>query len=86
MAYPLTVTPWGSYSSGVTVKLYRVDPDNTRVDVSSTNLTGSASVAGDVITSPTVYGLTADTKYRLEFKWVSGSNTLETYMVIFCKP
>lgn len=61
--YKWTTTPWGSTPSSVTVTLYDGD-----TDVSATNLSGSASVAGDVITTPAVTGLTAGKVYRLEIK------------------
>lgn len=83
--YQITTTPWGSSPSSVTITLKRVDPDGTMSDVTSTNLTGSSSVAGDVITTPTVYGLTADTKYRLEYKFTTGTKVLVGYLTIFCK-
>ena len=78
VAYTLTTTPWGSSPSNESVKLYSFD-GSTFTDVTSTNLSGSASVSGDVITTPRVISLEADTKYRLEIKFTSGGNVYETW-------
>lgn len=83
--YEVITTPWGGSPSAVAVTLKRINPDTTYTDLTSTNLTGSSSVAGDVITLPTVYGLTADEKYRLEYKFTTGTKVLEGYLIIFCK-
>jgi len=81
IAYQLTTTPWGSTPTSVSVKCYDVTT-GARTDVSSTNLSGSATVAGDVITCPTLQSLTAGSWYRLEIQFVSGGNTWEAYAII----
>lgn len=81
IAYELTTTPWGSSPTSVAVTLWDVTAA-TWTDVSSTMLSGAASVAGDVITTPLVTGLTAGSTYRLEVKFSTGGNTLEAYAVI----
>lgn len=73
--YSLTTTNWGSTPSSPVVKIYKQDG----TDVSSTNLSGTATVSGDVVTTPFVTGLTAGLRYRLEIQFVSGGNTYETY-------
>lgn len=81
IAYELTTTPWGSSPTNVAVTLWDVTAA-TWTDVSSTMLSGAASVAGDVITTPLVTGLTAGSTYRLEVKFSTGGNTLEAYAII----
>jgi len=78
--YKLTTTPWGSSPSSVVVKCF--DITTTRTDVTSTNLSGSASVDGDVITCPLLQSLTAGNTYRLEIQFVAGGVTWEAYAVI----
>lgn len=75
VAYDLTTTPWGGSpaSSAAVIK----DPKGR--DVSATCLAGSASEAGDVITTPLVQNLTSGIRYRLEVQWTSGGNTLEAF-------
>lgn len=60
------------------VKLY--DEDYT--DVSSTKLSGSPGVVGDVVTTPVVKSLAAGTRYRLECKVTISGNVLEAFCVI----
>jgi len=79
VTHSLTTTPWGSSPTGVAVKLY----DNTGTDVSSTKLSGSASVNGDVITLPAITGLTAGAEYRLEVKFTVSGNTVETWADVY---
>lgn len=78
IAYTVDTTPWGGYDSGVAVVLKDADGD----DISSTNLSGSPSVSGDVITTPLVISLVRNVKYRLEIKWVKSGNTFETHCEI----
>jgi hypothetical protein len=80
--YQLTTTPWGSSPSSPVVKLYE---GASLTDVSATKLSGAASVAGDVITTPAVTGLTENLIYRLEIKFVTGGRTEEAWAEIVCK-
>lgn len=77
IAYQLTTTNWGSSPSSVSVKAY--DMSDSFADVTSTILSGSASVASDVITLPVVLDLTAGNKYRIEIMFTTGGNVLECY-------
>jgi len=79
VAYTLTVTPWGSSPSSVAAVLKNA----AGTDLSSTKLSGSASVAGDVITTPKVISLVADTQYRLEIKFTCSGNIFEAYADIW---
>lgn len=81
IAYQLITTPWGSTPSSVEVKCFDVTA-GAREDVTSTNLSGSASVNGDTITCPLLQTLTAGKTYRLEIKFVISGNTFEAYAVI----
>jgi hypothetical protein len=79
IAYGILTTEWGSNPTSVSVKLY--DTDGT--DVSSTSLSGSASVSGDTITTPVVKLLTAGEKYRLEVKFTCSGNVFEPFLIIW---
>jgi hypothetical protein len=83
--YTLVTTPWGGSPTSPVCTLKLVSPDNSMSNITATNLSGSPSVAGDNITSGVVFGLTADSKYRLEFKWTNGSKVLEAFMIIYCR-
>jgi hypothetical protein len=80
IAYKLTTTPWGSSPGTVSVAAY--DVTTTRTLVTSTVLSGSASVSGDVITTPVVKSLTADSVYRIEIKFTCSGNVFETFLII----
>jgi hypothetical protein len=79
IAYQLTTTPWGSSPGSVAVTL----KDAEGVDMSATCLSGSASVSGDVITTPTVKSLIAGQKYRLEVKFTVSGNIVEAWTEIW---
>lgn len=81
IAYLLTTTPWGATPTSVTVKLYAW-AGGTYTDVSTTCLSGSASVNGNVITTPVVKALVAGTNYRLEIKFTCTGNVFETFCEI----
>lgn len=80
IAYNITTTPWGSSPTSPAVKAYDVDNDYN--DVSSTVLSGSPSVVGDVITTPVVKALTAGITYRIEVEFTCAGNVFECYLVI----
>ena len=77
IAYTVTTTPWGSSPTNVAV-VAKDMTDNNAV-VTSTVLSGSASVSGDVITTPKVQNLVAGHKYRIEVKFTASGNVLECY-------
>lgn len=79
IAYTLTTTPWASSPTSPTV----VIKNSAGTDVSLTTLTGSATVSGDVITTPYIHGLTAGEQYRLEIKWTVGSNVYEAWADLY---
>ena len=79
IAYTLTTTPWGSSPTSVSVAIKQLP---ALTDTSATNLSGSAGVAGDVITMPLVKSLVADTQYRLEIKFTCSGNIFEAWSYI----
>jgi hypothetical protein len=81
LAYTIDTTRWQCTApTGVAVYLYSIDGvTGAKTDVSSTKLSGAASVAGAVITTPLVVSLTAGTLYRMEVQWVYNGNTLEGF-------
>lgn len=78
IARSLNTTPWGPNPTDVEVKIY----DMTGVDLSATCLSGSPSVAGNVITTPFVVNLTAGKVYRLEVMFTTGGNVLSPFCYI----
>jgi len=80
--YTLTTTPWGSSPSAVIVTLYDVIDDDNWTDLSSTLLSGSATVNGDVITLPKVLSMVSDHDYRLEVQFTSGGSVFEAFALI----
>ena len=70
--YGLTITPWGASPTSISVVL----KDVNGVDVSTTHLSGVATVSGNVITLPVLKDLVADTWYRLEVKYTLSGNTI----------
>jgi hypothetical protein len=76
--HTLTTTPWGSNPTSITVKIFL-----NGVDVSSTCLTGSPSVVGDVITLPAVHSLAVDTEYRLEVTFTCNGSENVAYAKIY---
>lgn len=84
IAYTLTTTNWGASPSAPACTLYDIS-DGNRTDVSTTKLSGSASVNGNVITAPLVIGLVVGHFYRLEFQFVCSGNTFEAYVEIECE-
>ena len=81
IAYTLTTTPWGSTPTSVAVAAYDIT-SGTRTLVTSTVLSGAASVSGDVITTPVVKSLTASSVYRLEILFTVSGNIEEAYLII----
>lgn len=83
IAYQLTVTPWGSTPTSVTVDVFDIT-EGAYTEVSSDVLTTeAASVSGDVITLPALSGLTAGNRYRVEVQFdTADGHTLEAYLVV----
>lgn len=83
IAYTITTTPWGGTPSSVSVVVKDVsDPAAPSVVTATVMPTGSASVAGDVITLPALKLLTAEHLYKVEVMFTSGGNVLECYLMV----
>jgi hypothetical protein len=74
VAYTINATIYGGSPTGVVVTLWEVTTAGN-VDVSSTNLSGAATVDGNVITTPLVIDLVPGTNYLVEIKFTAGGNT-----------
>lgn len=74
VAYSCDTAAYGGSPSSPSATLYSVASDGTRTP-DATKLSGSASVSGDVVTSPLVINLVAGTNYLLELSFVCGGNT-----------
>ena len=81
IVYSVDVSRWTSSPTLEACKAYEMTGD-VRTDVTETVLTGSGSVAGNVITLPALSGLAAGKVYRVEVKFSSGGNTFETYFYV----
>ena len=80
IAYRITTTPWGtSPSSPAVVAKDRSAADS---DVSATVLSGSPSVAGDVVTTPLVRSLTEGHLYRIEVRFTCSGNVFEAWFEV----
>lgn len=75
IAYALATTPWGSSPTSPAVIL----KDRSGTDVSATYLSGTPTVSGNVITTPTVQSLVAGSQYRLEIQFTVSGNVEETW-------
>lgn len=82
IAYTLTTTNWGSTPTSTSAVIKSVNTDGTYTDTTSTNMSGSTSVSGDIITLPTVKSLTAGTLYRVEVKFTSSGSIFEAIAFI----
>lgn len=72
--YTLDTADWGGSPSSVSVVVKLAGED-----VSGDILTGSPSVADDVITMPKVANVTNGSHYRLEIKFTTLSNVVEAW-------
>lgn len=75
LAYALTTTPWGSSPSTPVVTIKNAAGEDKTVDFT----TGSASISGDVLTTPTILDLIAGAQYRLEIKFTVNGNVEEAW-------
>lgn len=78
LIYTLTTTPWGSAPTGVAVDVYDVTTPSTREDVTDDVLTGTSSVAGDIITLPALHSLEDGHRYEVRIAFTDDEgNTWE---------
>lgn len=80
VAYQLTIDSSYASPGSAACTLYDVTT-GTATEVAS-KLSGSPAIVGQVFTSPLVIDLVAGSTYRLEFKFTSGGNTFEPYLLI----
>ena len=80
--WKLTTTPWGSTPTAVAVTAFARSASATWTTVTSTVLSGAASVEGDVITLPKLSALTEGTFYRIEVKFTAGGNIFEAIIPV----
>lgn len=79
IVYTLTTTEWGSSPSSASIKVFDVT-STPRTDVTSTVMpSGSASIAGDVITFPILKSLVIGHVYRIEVKFNAVGNVFEAW-------
>ncbi len=77
IAYTFDFTEWGTPTSPTVVLK---GPEGT--DISSTHLTGSNTISGDVVTTKKVIDVVRDRKYRLECRVTISGNLMEAYCEI----
>ena len=83
IAYQLTTTPWGSNPTNVICKIYYVK-DGAFTDYSTSCFGATtATISGDIITTPSVKSLTSGDKYRFEIKFTAGGNIYEPWATIY---
>lgn len=80
--FRLTTTPWGSSPSSASVNVYEYDEDaGTFTEVTNTVMTGSVTVAGDVISLPQ-FSPPVDSEgntYRFDVHFTVGGSPLTAY-------
>ena len=79
--YWFDTSTWSDTPITPTAAIYDITT-GTRTDVTSTCMTGSATLAGTIFTGPYVYGLTAGNVYRAEYKFYDGAAIFECYLII----
>ena len=83
IAYTVLTTPLGGTPAGVVIKVFDVTERNQYQDVTSVVMpSGSASVAGDIITLPLLQLLTAWHLYWVEVLWTFGGNTFVRFIEV----
>jgi hypothetical protein len=83
VAYTVDVSEVGSSPSVDSVTAYENDGGDW-TDKTATVLNGSASVSGDVITTPLVESLTDGLRYHIIIKYTIGGETYEDFFEIHC--
>jgi hypothetical protein len=67
------------------VTIYDVTDGLPGENVTSTVSTGSATIAGDIITTPPIHSLTPDHRYRVEIQWNKLSDVLESWFELLAE-
>lgn len=85
IAHAVDVSNVGSSPTSPTLTVYKVNKKaGTSEDVTASVVTGSTSVAGNIVTTAKVGSLTDGALYHKVLKFVLSGNTLEVYWEIFC--
>lgn len=77
--YTVDTTPWGGSPASPVITVLDVTDSPAGTDVTATVCSGGASVAGNVITTPTIGSLTLNHIYHVFIRWSSGGETLEAW-------
>jgi len=80
ISYAIDFADWGTPSSPACTLWQGT------TNVTSTNLSGSASVTGDIVTTPAVKTLTAGSEYVMKCVVTISGNTESCWLVIRCDP
>lgn len=80
--FTITTTNWASDPTSTSAKIFLANADGTFTDQTATLMSGSTSVAGDIITLPAVAGLAAGANYRIEVLFTVSGNTFEPYVLV----
>jgi len=82
--YSFSTTPWGISAPTVSsITAYQIDPETgAETDVSATVLSGSESVADDVITLPLLTALLFGYAYRVDVLITDGETELEAQLPV----
>ena len=78
IAWLFDFEPWGGSPTSPGAKIY----DSQNTDQTSTNLSGSSSVSGDIVTTPQVLDLIAGERYRLIILVTIDGNKESAYIYI----
>lgn len=86
VAYTVDTASYGGSPTSVAVALYRVSAAGAQTDVSGTELVGSPSVVGHIITTPRVGPLAANLVYLLQVTFTAGGSIWSPACYIHVKP
>lgn len=80
VSYIVNTLPWGGTPTNPVIDIF--DEEDLTTSLSSTHLTGSATVNGDNVATKVVGSLVEDVIYRMTVQFVSNGNTLQGYVRI----
>lgn len=88
ISYEFDFTPWVDSSAPTTpvVTLWNIISPNKETDLSSSNLSGSASVSGNIVSTPLVYDLKRGAEYRLNVLVTLDGNKKSAFVKILGEP
>lgn len=82
--YTVDTGPYGGTPTAVSVTIYDVtaSTESSGSNVSDSTLSGSASIAADVITTPIVEDIEGGKRYRMAVQFTAGGNTYAPFVYI----